>query len=79
MTALSRQEIKHYGDNCIIKKISRFVYAVIRESDRAILATGFRFKKYKDDIINVMYTGEQYGTGDIILKSDLHGTIYKFK
>ena len=79
MQALSKANIKHYGDDCVIKKVGRFTYAVIRESDGVVLVKGFKFRRYKNDIINVMYTGEAYGTGDIILKSDQHGVIYKFK
>ena len=54
-------------------------YAVVRLCDHKILAKGDNFKDYLYDIIYTMYTGAEFGAGDIILSSDLHGTIYKFE
>ena len=54
-------------------------YAVVRLCDHKILAKGDNFKDYLYDIIYTMYTGAAYGTGDIVLKTDLHKTIYKFE
>lgn len=49
-------------------------YGIIRESDNVILAASHRFKKYQGDIITTCRSA----SGDIVLKSDKHGVIYKF-
>jgi len=78
---MRKSEIDIFGEDSIayVKKIGFMKYAVIREKDNQILATGFQFRKYIGDIIRTMYTGLYKATGDYVLKSDKNGIIYTFK
>ena len=79
MKKIAKSCINKFGTNnyCDIIKF-RGKYAAVNQEGQ-ILAYGKELKGYLGDIITVMYTGEQFGTGDFILESDLHGMICKFK
>lgn len=47
-----------------------FSYVVVRDFDKKVLAKSFSFRKYLNDTIRTMYTGEYYATGDYILVAD---------
>ena len=80
--AMNKADIDIFGEDsiayvrCLDSRESR--YAVVRECDGAVLAEDTRFFDYLGDIIRTMYSGAEYGSGDIGLYSDRHGLIYKF-
>ena len=79
MIALTKNNISIFGENSIsYVKPYKNTYAVIRQKDNAILCVADRFKDYLGDIIRTMFTGESYGSGDIILVSDRNDVIYTF-
>ena len=79
MVALTENDIHIFGEKSVAYvKPYQHSYAVIRECDNAILCIDDKFKKYADDIIRTMYTGYAYGSGNIVLESDLHGIIHTF-
>lgn len=79
MKKLAKSCIHKFGTHnyCDIIKF-RGTYAAV-DKEGQIIAYGKELKGYLGDIIMVMYTGEQFGTGDFILESDRHGMICKFK
>ena len=81
MLRMRKSEVNIFGDYSVarVRKNNPFSYSVIRECDNVELARGYKFKHYRYDIIRTMYTGKDYGTGDIILVSDVHGVIHRFK
>lgn len=79
MKKLSKERIDIFGENSVASiRYCRNNYVCMRK-DGLILTVGKELKGYIDDIIRTMYTGEKYGTGDFILKGDIHGMICKFK
>lgn len=68
----------HESNYCMVVTIGK-TYAIIKESDGTILATGKELKGYVDDIIYPQYDGMKHGTGNYYLKGDLHGIICKWK
>lgn len=53
-----------------VEKRGLFSYVVVRDFDKKVLAKSFSFRKYINDTIRTMYTGECYATGDYILVAD---------
>jgi hypothetical protein len=45
-------------------------YIVVRNNDKQPLAMSKRFGDYKNDPIYTMYTGDEHGTGEVILQAD---------
>ena len=44
-----------------------------------VIVSGKELKGYIGDLMWLSYTGEHYGEGDILLRSDRHGVICKWK
>ena len=78
---MCKSEVTVFGEqsNAHVERKGLFTYAVVRDLDGVILCKGFRFRKYRGDIIRTLYTGEAYGTGDFVLRSDRCGDFYVFK
>lgn len=81
---MKKSDIKIFGEASIghIERRGLFSYVAIRDCDKVILAKSFLFKKYIHDVIQTMYTGFNYGTGDFILKAEtIKGSkeIYRWK
>lgn len=69
---MKKSNIKVFGENSIahVEKRGLFSYAIVRNCDKKVLAKSFSFRKYINDTIRTMYTGEHYATGDYILVAD---------
>ena len=69
---MKKSNIRVFGEISIahVEKRSLFSYAVVRDFDKKVLAKSFSFRKYINDTIRTMYTGEYYATGDYILVAD---------
>lgn len=69
---MKKSNIRVFGETSIshVEKRGLFSYAVVRDCDKKVLAKSFLFRKYINDTIRTMYTGEYYATGDYILVAD---------
>lgn len=69
---MEKSNIRVFGETSIahVEKRGLFSYAVVRDCDKTVLAKSFSFRKYINDTIRTMYTGEHYATGDYILVAD---------
>ena len=69
---MKKSNIRVFGEISIahVEKRGLFSYAVVRDFDKKVLAKSFSFRKYINDTIRTMYTGEYYATGDYILVAD---------
>ena len=63
---MKKSNIRVFGETSIshVEKRGLFSYAVVRDYDKKVLAKSFSFRKYMNDTIRTMYTGEHYATGD---------------
>lgn len=81
---MKKSNIRVFGEASIahVEKRGLFSYVVVRDCDKKVIAKSFSFRKYMDDTIRTMYTGEYYATGDFILVADtVNGIkeIYRWK
>lgn len=69
---MKKSNIRVFGEYSVahVEKRGLFSYAVVRDRDKKVLAKSFSFRKYMNDTIRTMYTGENYATGDYILVAD---------
>ncbi len=65
---MKKSNIRVFGEISIahVEKRGLFSYVVVRDFDKKVLAKSFSFRKYINDTIRTMYTGECYATGDYI-------------
>ena len=78
---LGKNEINIFGEASIAHvEPHGNTYAVVRECDSRVLATGKELKGFLNDIIRTMYTGYTRANSDYILWSaDKQHAICKFK
>ena len=71
---MKKSNIRVFGETSIahVEKRGLFSYVVVRDCDKKVIAKSFSFRKYINDTIRTMYTGEYYATGDFILIADEH-------
>ena len=79
---MKKSEVKLFGEESIAH-VEEFGddYAIFRDCDRKILAISRGFEIYLGCTIRTVYTGEEYGTGEIVLQADTSKgteTIYYF-
>ena len=69
---MKKPNIRVFGEISIahVEKRGLFLYVVVRDFDKKVLAKSFSFRKYLNNTIRTMYTGEYYATGDYILVAD---------
>lgn len=69
---MKKSNIRVFGETSIahVEKRGLFSYAIVRDCDKKVLVKSFSFRKYINDTIRTMYTGEHYATGDYILVAD---------
>ena len=69
---MKKSNIRIFGEASIayVEKRGLFSYVIVRDYDKKVLAKSFSFRKYMNDTIRTMYTGENYATGDYILVAD---------
>jgi hypothetical protein len=59
---MKKSNIRVFGEASIahVEKRGLFSYVVVRDCDKKVIAKSFSFRKYMNDIIRTMYTGEYY-------------------
>mgnify|MGYP004690332835 CR=1 FL=1 len=59
---MKKPNIRVFGEISIahVEKRGLFSYAVVRDFDKKVLAKSFSFRKYINDTIRTMYTGELF-------------------
>lgn len=67
-----------FGRDCIVTFYNNTYHVIVDDLHYPEIVKGKELKGYKDDILYLQYTGERYD-GDIILMSDLHGMVCKWK
>ena len=69
---MKKSNIRAFGEISVahVEKRGLFSYVIVRDCDKKVLAKSFSFRKYMNDTIRTMYTGEYYATGDFILVAD---------
>ena len=89
MKKCKREIIEKYslfGEQCFVTEHyekNMFVVLTDKKRDklgrRIEITKGKELKGYLGDILYIQYTGDKYGERDIILKSDRHGVVCKWK
>ena len=85
MKKCSREQIKKHRvfgkELCLTKEYNRkcSTYQIFTKDTVLVIAVGKELKGYKDSILTIKYDGEEYGTGNYYLVSDIHGVICKWK
>ena len=67
------------NNSCHLEPASKGRYLVVEDRHKIPLCYGKELKGYIGDILYLQYDGQEYGTGDFVLKSDRHGMVCKFK
>lgn len=83
MKKIEKRLIDQFGENSVASVVKKGnTYAIRRDKDGLILATGKELKGYRGDIIRTMYHSFIFSEGKklpYILMSDRHGIICKIK